>query len=249
MTSVIGTQAESVDAAVDLIGRRCVSVSAPNEMAGQPRRIGIIESVQPSGSVLARFDGAPVEIPAAAFVALPRVGERVDLSQAVGGPLRGFWLGARVSSPYGHVVTVHVLDGSTVVERAVRPDEVHAPRVVTGTVETAVAVVCDALAEQIAQAERVRVEHEMWRQSLSEAACARADDQGWCRQFDEFMADWGLQGRDRNYSIEVLVTSRCTVSVSAQSADAAEQLVDTGMVRDALDWDCIEWTVDETTED
>lgn len=48
----------------------------------------------------------------------------------------------------------------------------------------------------------------MWKGRLSEAACERADDHGWCSEFDDFMAQWGMEGRVRVYDVAVEVTAR-----------------------------------------
>lgn len=61
---------------------------------------------------------------------------------------------------------------------------------------------------------------QVWKGQLSEAACDRADDQSWCSDFDEFMADWGLAGRARDFDVEVVVSGRAEPDV----AEAAQAL-------------------------
>jgi hypothetical protein len=53
---------------------------------------------------------------------------------------------------------------------------------------------------------------EVWKGQLSEAACDRADEQSWCSDFDEFMGAWGLQGRVRDFDVEVHVSGRVSVT-------------------------------------
>lgn len=239
--TVVVEQDRAVDAAVQMVGRRCVEL--PQTRHGGPVRIGVVESMDGAGSVLARIDGRQVELLRnGGYVPLPRVGESVELSTG-SEVLRGYWLGA---VPWGSALAVRVLEGSVIVRREVEPERVDAAQIVTGTPDAALGAALDALAGQIAEAEQTVAAHERWKAMLSAAACDRADYHGYCQEFDQFMEEWGLEGRNRDYSVEVEVTMRCSVSVTASSAEAAEQEVDSQMVRDALDTSYLDWTVKST---
>jgi hypothetical protein len=63
---------------------------------------------------------------------------------------------------------------------------------------------------------------EVWKGRLSEAACERADEQSWCSDFEDFMEAWGLQGRVRDFDVEVHVSGRVSVRVQAPTSSIAE---------------------------
>lgn len=90
----------------------------------------------------------------------------------------------------------------------------------------------DGLAEQLAEAKRQGIAEaterfEAWKRETNALAIDYANDNELCSVFDEFMESVGLEPRvrERDYSVEIQVTYRTTVGVTAESADDAAELV------------------------
>lgn len=101
--------------------------------------------------------------------------------------------------------------------------------------------------EQRLQVSRVRSEHASDIESIGNALLEEAESRGWCSEYDEFVE--GLNGRltydlpvrEREYEVEIDVTYRMTVSVTARSEDEAlEAAEDDGAVDHG---DASPWTV------
>ncbi|MDA3636847.1 hypothetical protein [Rhodococcus sp. C-2] len=90
------------------------------------------------------------------------------------------------------------------------------------------------LANQRAALQREREERSRWVDSLVEDACEWADSNSLCGEFENFMSEHDLPGRERDHEVEVTVTASVTVTVSARSADGARESLDTSDVRDAI---------------
>lgn len=71
-------------------------------------------------------------------------------------------------------------------------------------------------------------------EAIVDAAHEYADENSLCERFDEFMEEQGLRGRRAEYDVEVDVTVRVVVKVTACDADDARGEVDTGMLADAI---------------
>ncbi|MDZ7912929.1 MAG: hypothetical protein U5O16_14030 [Rhodococcus sp. (in: high G+C Gram-positive bacteria)] len=104
--------------------------------------------------------------------------------------------------------------------------------------------------------------HVQWRDALVESAHTWADENSLCSQFDNFMESHDLPGRSRMYDVEVEVniSRRVTVSVSASNCDDAADAVDTREVESALrdeygipshvdlDLNCGDWSTENVEE-
>lgn len=223
------------DVTMQVLGRECY-------VPGDSRR-GVWQSTTAAGVPLVRYhaDGPVVE--AAGAVALPVVGELVQVPGHTGA-LRGYWAGV-CGQPSGNQVRVQLLIGAELVESTLDYAELDAARIVTGQGSPELVDAVRAAAKLAEQARRDRAEHEAWKQQLSADACERADSEGYCSQFDEFMIDHGLEGRSRSYSVECTVTGTVTVQVWASTSDQAEQQVTRQDVIDALNTDDLDWEVED----
>lgn len=76
--------------------------------------------------------------------------------------------------------------------------------------------------------------HEARLEAIVDAAHEYADDNSLCERFDAFMEEQGLRGRRADYDVEVDVTVRVVVKVTACDADDARGEVDTEMLADAI---------------
>ena len=221
------TSAESLDLdAASPVGRPCY-VSARG-------MLGVVLAVEPGGTMTVALEVGPtVPVAADGVVALPQVGEFVEVPRA-GGLLRGYWVGLVPPSEDGGPVTARVVAGVEVVEQRTDAASIRACRVVSGSADPNVAGVVRAVAQACALLDVQRREHEAWKASLNDAACDRADDQGWCSDFDAFMKDWGMQGRRRTYDVEVEVTGTVTIRVVAANASDAQETVSRAQIVDAV---------------
>ena len=122
--------------------------------------------------------------------------------------------------------------------------ELDASRIVTGQPSTEVVDAVRAAAELAERVHSERAAHEAWKQELSADACARADSEGYCAEFDVFMVTHGLEGRSRPYSVQCTVTGTVRVQVQASTSEQAEEQVSTEDVIDALNVHDLEWEVD-----
>ncbi len=204
--------------------------------------VGSVAEVSPSGGLGVRLGGRLLAVEeSAGAVVFPRAGEPVVLPRG-SGTVRGLWVGL-VPALEGPVragwVSVRVLVGAQVVVHTAAVAELDARRVVTGPADRGTGDAAVALGQVCAMLDAGRGEHEAWKAGLSAAACERADDHGWCGEFDEFMAGWGLSGRSHWFDVEVAVSVRVTVAVEASNAQDAEEAMSRGQVlaavRDNLD--------------
>ena len=99
--------------------------------------------------------------------------------------------------------------------------------------------------------------HRAWVDRLVEDACAWADENSLCEQFDRFMEAHDLPGRSRDFDVEVEVVVRAvvTVPVSARSADDARESVCSYEVDSAMrekiacsGFDIDDWSVESVDE-
>ncbi|MFF0818627.1 hypothetical protein ACFYVR_26290 [Rhodococcus sp. NPDC003318] len=117
------------------------------------------------------------------------------------------------------------------------------------------------LLETRADAQRQRERRESWLESLVSDAHEWADSNSLCGEFDRFMDEHGLPGRDRDYevTVDVTVTTRLTITRTASSADSAEGLIDSSDVEEelrdrlgsygqSLDFDVSDWEIDGTEQ-
>ena len=118
--------------------------------------------------------------------------------------------------------TARVMCGGQFVEHVTWAVSVRAALVVSGRAEPDVADGARAVALVCGQMDSQRRAFEVWKGQLSEAACDRADEQSWCSDFDEFMGDWGLPGRVRDFDVEVQVSGQVSVRVQAATGSIAE---------------------------
>lgn len=195
--------------------------------------LGVLMAVEPGDTVTVALH-AGVIVPAAAddVVLLPQVGEFVELPRD-SGLLRGYWVGLVPPSGAEGPVTARVVAGAEVVEHVTDPQSLRASRTLSGPVDPGVSSVVQAVARSYELLDGARRQHEAWREQLNEAACDRADDQGWCSDFDAFMNDWGMSGRRRTYDVEVEVTGRVTIRVEAARSSDAEEAVTRAQVVEA----------------
>lgn len=84
-----------------------------------------------------------------------------------------------------------------------------------------------------AQGESVR-RHQDWIEKLNDAAIEWADDNSLCEQFDRFMEENGLRGRERDQEVEVTVTATMTVTVRGVSQRDAEERLDSDDIREHI---------------
>ncbi|WP_037196485.1 MULTISPECIES: hypothetical protein [unclassified Rhodococcus (in: high G+C Gram-positive bacteria)] len=101
--------------------------------------------------------------------------------------------------------------------------------------------------------------HTEWIESLASDAREWADDNSLCGQFDRFMEEHGLQGRYRDFTVDVSVsiTLPVTLTISASGESNAEDKVDRYDVEEALrhrfseheDFTVDDFTVQNVTED
>ncbi len=220
---------------VELLGRECY-------VPGDARR-GVWHSMSAQGVPLVRYyaDGPLAE--AAGAMALPVVGEFVQIPGRAG-MLRGYWAGVCAESPGGDRTQVRVVVGATLVEATLDFAELDASRIVTGQGSPEVVDAVRAAAELAERVHGERAAHEAWKQELSADACARADSEGYCAEFDVFMVSHGLEGRSRPYSVQCTVTGTVRVQVQASTSEQAEEQVSTEDVIDALNVHDLEWEVD-----
>jgi hypothetical protein len=83
--------------------------------------------------------------------------------------------------------------------------------------------------------EELRERNQRWVDDLVEDACEWADRNSLCSEFENFMESHQLPGRERSHDVEVEVTARITVSVSARSVEAAEECIDSDDVRSHIE--------------
>ncbi|RYF59689.1 MAG: hypothetical protein EOO27_08455 [Comamonadaceae bacterium] len=90
-----------------------------------------------------------------------------------------------------------------------------------------------ALREQLTTTQTGHME---WIESLASDAREWADDNSLCGQFDRFMEEHGLQGRSRDFTVDVSVSLSLSVSltISATGESDAEERVDRYDVEEAV---------------
>lgn len=84
-----------------------------------------------------------------------------------------------------------------------------------------------------AQGESVR-KHQEWIEELNDRAIEWADDNSLCEQFDRFMEENGLRGRERDQEVEVTVTATMTVTVRGVSQRDAEERIVSDDIREHI---------------
>ena len=211
--------------AESLVGRPCY-VTAGGVL-------GAVTGVEPGGALMVALEvGRTVSVAADDVVVLPQVGEFVEVPRH-GGVLCGYWVGLVPATDDGGLVTARVVAGGEVVEHRTEAASLLACRVVSGSADPSVAGAIRAAAQVCSLLDAERRGYEAWKESLNEAACDRADDQGWCSDFDAFMNDWGMQGRRRTYEVEVEVTGTVTIRVEAANASDAQETVSRAQIIDA----------------
>ena len=194
-------------------------------------------ALEADGTVTVALEAGPtVPVPAAGLVVLPQVGGFVEVPRH-GGLLRGYWVGLVPPSEDGGRSPLAWWRASRSWEHRTEAASLKTCRVVSGSVDPNVAGVVRAVAQACALVDVVRRDHEAWKAILNDAACERADDQGWCSDFDRFMNDWGMQGRRRTYEVEVEVevevTGTVTIRVEAANSSDAEETVTREKIIDA----------------
>lgn len=93
------------------------------------------------------------------------------------------------------------------------------------------------LAGALWEAQRVQSELARFQAATAahfEAACEFADAKGYCSDFDEFMEDRGLPGRNRPYTVTIRASVDVEVQVRARSVSMAEDSVGDSEIADAL---------------
>lgn len=85
---------------------------------------------------------------------------------------------------------------------------------------------------QSADADRTR--HHEWVRRLNESACEWADRNSLCSEFESFCDEWGLEGREREFEVDVEVTVSLRMTRSARNREDAEESVDLDDVRQHL---------------
>lgn len=185
-------------------------------------------------------------VPADQLVPLPLPGEFVRTTTAADGALKGFWLGK--VDEYGSfddgTLAVFILDG---VVRQVRltADELDARKIVFGEASGGEFAFTALLTEARAH-QATRATHSAWVDQLVQAAHQEADDQGWCSQFDDFMANNGLPRRTRDYELRVDVTATIWLTRSGTDSEDAINQLNTADVWQSLTQSDIEWTAEES---
>jgi hypothetical protein len=95
----------------------------------------------------------------------------------------------------------------------------------------------DALQEEARRWQEVRRQHEEWKASLVSDAHEKANEHGYCSDFDDFMESHGLPRRVYDYDVEVQVqvinTHTVTIRVTAEDHDHARETVDQDQVESA----------------
>ncbi|MCW2295356.1 hypothetical protein [Rhodococcus erythropolis] len=199
-------------------------------------------------------------MPAALVSGFPSEGAWSEVVDESGDVVAAGWfsIDADVSTPEsGRVVLVSpqlAVPGPKLLSAwagSVRPSEVRAAAVAPGCapvwfgqyvspVHEAQRVVAQLEAErekcavlERAQAESVR-KHQEWIENLNDLAIEWADDNSLCEQFDRFMEENGLRGRERDQEVEVTVTATMTVTVRGVSQRDAEERIDSDDIREHL---------------
>lgn len=106
-----------------------------------------------------------------------------------------------------------------------------------GWVSGLAAVVCDgARAQADRDAGRSQISEHLARlEDIVDAAHRWADENDLCERFDDFMQEWGLRPRDREFYATVRATVEIRVSVTGSTADAAAAAVGDQMIADVLE--------------
>ncbi|BBE49256.1 hypothetical protein ACMHYT_30185 [Rhodococcus qingshengii] len=199
-------------------------------------------------------------MPAALVSGFPSEGAWSEVVDESGDVVAAGWfsIDADVSTPEsGRVVLVSpqlAVPGRKLLSAwagSVRPSEVRAAAVAPGCapvwfgqyvspVHEAQRVVVQLEAErekcavlERAQGESVR-KHQEWIENLNDLAIEWADDNSLCEQFDRFMEENGLRGRERDQEVEVTVTATMTVAVRGVSQRDAEERIDSDDIREHI---------------
>ncbi|GAA4757740.1 hypothetical protein GCM10023328_47040 [Modestobacter marinus] len=224
----------------DLPGRSCYL----------PDRGVIAEAVglTPSGQTTVSVDGQQAE-DVSEVVVLPRLGESVWIAEGRETPLHGRWIGLRtpLTAPTWQV-TARVLCDGAVLEHT-GPARVFDARTVRMIAESTPAAPdgdLQAVAQLAAMLDQQAVQHELWRAEFAEAAGHKADEMDLCGQFDDFMHEWHLPGRKRSFTILVDTSQLVSLTVEAETAGDAEELLTTEMVKAARSVDSLSWSVSRT---
>lgn len=94
--------------------------------------------------------------------------------------------------------------------------------------------------------------HEQWKKEATEAAHDWANENSLCSVFDDFMVSIGLNGRMKDWEVHVRVRFDVAITMEAHSARDAEQNLTSDDVaqalREAIDNDHLEWSVQEVEE-
>lgn len=110
------------------------------------------------------------------------------------------------------------------------------------------------------QAQTEREARESWLRSLVSDAHEWADENSLCGEFDRFMDEHDLPGREREFevTVDVTVSARVTVTQRATSADAAREQVSTTEIDEevrerircgqSVDFDVTDWDIDSVDE-
>ncbi len=211
-----------------LDGSRLAYVGGRGLVAGCRERDGVL------------CDAAGDAVPQGEVVALPSPGERVEVP---GGP--ALWLGVKAAPLAGHLAAKVMLDSGEVRALPGTVERFDAARIMTGPGSAEVSRLAAALYVSAINLEVREQEHQVWIQNLTEAAHDRANDQGWCEEFDDWMASQGLDRRRRDYEVEVSVRASVTVVMSSMSsADDARESIGLTDVWQALSRDDIDWDIE-----
>jgi hypothetical protein len=79
-----------------------------------------------------------------------------------------------------------------------------------------------------------RAKHHDWVRRLNESACEWADRNSLCSEFESFCEEWGMEGREREFDVDVEVTVSFRMERSARSQDDADESVDLDDVKQYL---------------
>jgi len=232
------TQA-AVSAMQDLPGRGCYL----------PERgvIGEAVAVTSEGLISVSVDGQQAEDVSGAVV-LPRLGESVWIAEGREDPLHGQWIGLRAPLVVGDPVTARVLCDGAVLEHTgpARVFDARTARMIAESTPAAADSDLHAVAQLAAMLDQQATEHALWRAEFAKAAADRADEMDLCGQFDDFMHEWNLPGRMRTFTVMVDTSQLVGLTVEAETADDAEALLTTEMVKAARSVDSLSWSVART---
>lgn len=216
-----------------LDGSRLAFVAGRGLVAGCREREGVV------------YDAAGSEVLRVEVVALPSPGERVETPSG-----EGVWLGVTAGKVGGHLTAKVLLDEGGVRTLSGPAGTFDVARMMIGPGSAEVTRMAAALYVATINHDLQKAEHVAFLKALTEDAHERADAEGWCGEFDDWMEEHGLERRPRDYRLVVSVQADVTVIMSSmRSTQEAKEAVTLSDVWSALSREDIsDWEVTDLEE-